>query len=286
MTMQFRTTDLTPRVGTLIEIDRATLLSGKASDEIRKIATLRGVVAFRDMEVTDDEQLRLARSFGKIEGGKSGELYRVSYDPKENPVGAAINLASCYWHIDRTDVVLPPFATILSAKVLSPAGTGDTEFANTYAAYEDLPADDKRLIDRLRVEHRMETAFREAMPDATAEQMALWPSHMTPKIHPLVWRHRDGRKSLILSNSATRVIGMDEAEGRALLARLLAWATKPEYTYRHVWRLGDLVMWNNTGTMHRAHFYDPNCGRRMHRTAIVGCEPFDTEAEVEVSQSV
>jgi len=275
--MRFRTTDLTPRIGTLIEIDRETLLSGAASNQITEILVQRGVVAFRDMEVTDDEQLKLARSFREVEGGKSGELYRVSYDPKENPVGAAINIASCFWHIDRTDVVLPPFATILSAKVLSPPGTGDTEFANTYAAYEDLPDKDKLSIEPLRVEHRMETAFRQAMPDATEEEIALWPNHMTPKIHPLVWRHRDGRKSLILSNSATRVIGMSETEGRALLDRLLAWATKPEYCYRHRWRPGDLVMWNNTGTMHRAHYYDPKCGRRMHRTALVGDEPFDAD---------
>jgi len=278
--MQMKVTDLTPRIGSIIEADRQALLSGELSDQIRETVVRRGVVAFRDMEVTDEEQLQLARTFGRITGGKSGELYRVSYDPKENPVGAAINLASSFWHIDRTDVDVPPFATILSAKVLSPAGTGDTEFAHTYAAYEDLPDTDKALIDDLKVLHDLDTAFNEAMPDATDEQKALWPRN-APKIHPLVWRHRDGRKSLILSNSATSVIGMDEAEGKALLARMLAWATRPEYTYRHSWRLGDLVMWNNTGTMHRAHYYDPACGRRMHRTAIDGDEPFSNDREME-----
>lgn len=273
--MQLTATDLTPRIGSLIEVDRETLLSGEVSDQIRKIADRRGVVAFRNMEVTDEEQLKFARSFGELAGGKSGELYRVSYDPEENPIGALINLASSFWHIDRTDVEIPPYASILSAKVLSPAGTGDTEFANTYAAYDDLPDADKALIDALKVEHRMETAFHEAIPNATPDEIARWPSHMTPKIHPLVWRHRDGRKSLILSNSATRVIGLDETEGRALLDRLLAWATQAEYTYRHRWRPGDLVMWNNTGTMHKAHYYDPECGRRMHRTTIAGDEPFD-----------
>lgn len=277
--MQLHTTDLNPRIGSIIKVDRETLLSGKVSDQIFDIVVRRGVVAFRDMEVTDAEQLELARSFGKIAGGKSGDVYRVSYDPVENPVGAAINIASTYWHIDRTDIDIPPFATILSAKVLSPPGTGDTEFAHTYAAYEDLPEADKELIEDLKVEHLMETAFREAAPDATEEEMALWPK-LAPKVHPLVWRHRDGRKSLIISNSATRIIGMDDAEGKALLARMLAWATKPEYTYRHSWRLGDLVMWNNTGTMHRAHYYDPTCGRRMHRTAIDGDEPFNLNRAV------
>lgn len=275
--MNLKTTDLKPRIGTLVETDRETLLSGEASSQIRELAKQRGVVAFRDMEITDEEQITLARTFGELSSGKTGELYRVSYDPEENPIGAAINLASCFWHIDRTDTDTPPFASILSAKVLSPEGTGDTEFANTYAAYEDLPDEDKQLIENLKVEHNQETAFREAMPDATEEEIALWPKHLSTKIHPLVWRHSDGRKSLILSNSATRIIGMEESESDALLKRLLAWATQPEYTYRHSWKLGDLVMWNNTGTMHKAHYYDPECGRRMHRTTIVGNEPFDPD---------
>lgn len=276
--MQLKVTDLTPRLGSLIEIDRETLLSGEASNEIRKIADHRGVIAFRNMEITDEEQIKFAKSLGELTAGKTGEIYRVSYDPEHNPIGALINLASSFWHIDRTDVDVPPYASILSAKVLSPAGTGDTEFANTYAAYEDLASEEKELIANLKVEHRMETAFHEAMPNASEEEIASWPNHMQPKVHPLVWLHRDGRKSLILSNSATRVIGMNDEEGRALLDRLLAWTTKPEYTYRHSWQLGDLVMWNNTGTMHKAHYYDPDCGRRMHRTTIVGDEPFNSTA--------
>ena len=69
---------------------------------------------------------------------------------------------------------------------------------------------------------------------------------------------------------------MDKDEGDALLARMMAWATRPEYVYLHEWQLGDIVLWNNTGTMHRARRYDTQCGRLMHRTVVQGDEPFDT----------
>ena len=68
---------------------------------------------------------------------------------------------------------------------------------------------------------------------------------------------------------------MDEAESAALLARLMAWATRPEYVYVHEWQLGDIVMWDNTGTMHRVRPYDLDAGRLLHRTTVLGDEPFD-----------
>ncbi len=281
--MTFRTTDLSPRIGTLVEVDRDTLISGRATQDIRDLLEQRGVIAIRDMEVADEEQLALTRTFGRSGSEGTGEVHRVSYDQKENPVGAGINAATAYWHIDRTDTDVPPFASMLSAKVLSPTG-GETEFANTYAAYDDLPEADKALIEDLKVEHRLETAFREAIPHPTAEQEDHW-KRIPAKIHPLVWRHRSGKRSLILSNSATRVVGMDDETGRALIARLLQWATQPEYVYTHDWRLGDLVMWNNTGTMHRVRYYDPAAGRKLHRTTVLGDEPFSAAAETPIGAS-
>ncbi len=124
----------------------------------------------------------------------------------------------------------------------------------------------------------METAFLDAFPDPTEKQLAAW-KHMPMKIHPLVWHHRSGRNSLVLSNSATAVVGMDEDEGRALLSRLLAWATQPQFVYVHEWAINDLVIWNNTGAMHRVREYDPDYGRRLHRTTLLGDEPFDTRKE-------
>jgi alpha-ketoglutarate-dependent taurine dioxygenase len=90
--------------------------------------------------------------------------------------------------------------------------------------------------------------------------------------HPLVWRHRSGRKSLVLGMSVDHVVGLPEGESRALVDRLTAHATRPEIVYSHAWQVGDLLIWDNCGVMHRATPYDPSSGRLMHRTTLYGVE--------------
>ena len=111
-----------------------------------------------------------------------------------------------------------------------------------------------------------------SVPDATDEQMMLWRSYPV-RTHPLVWRHKSGRKSLVLSTSASHIVGMHPAESHALLQRLMSWATQPQYVYQHTWRMNDLLIWDNTGTMHRVLPYDMTCGRRLHRFTLNGEEP-------------
>jgi alpha-ketoglutarate-dependent taurine dioxygenase len=91
--------------------------------------------------------------------------------------------------------------------------------------------------------------------------------------HPLVWAHASGRKSLVLGATAAYVEGLAPDDSRALLDRLQAWATQPQYVYEHEWSVGDLVIWDNTGTMHRVIPYAADSGRLMHRTTLVGEEP-------------
>jgi len=270
MTTALAHTDLTPRVGSLVETDLSTLLSGTHAAELRALLEERSVVAIRGIEVDDEQQVAIARTLGEVESSVVGEIYKVTFDKVDNPVGASINRATFFWHIDRTDLDVPPFASMLSAKVLSPTG-GQTEFVNTYAAYDDLPDDEKERLDDVRVVHCMETAFLDAFPDPTDKQLAAW-QHMPVKTHPLVWHHRSGRNSLVLSNSARAVVGLVHA----LLGRLLAWATQPQFVYVHEWAINDLVIWNNTGAMHRVREYDADHGRRLHRTTLLGDEPFDT----------
>jgi len=93
------------------------------------------------------------------------------------------------------------------------------------------------------------------------------------RVHPLVWRRRSGRKSLLLGATAAEVVGWPADKGRALLDRLLTWCTQPQFTLRHAWRRGDLVMWDNTGMLHRALPFEPTSVRLMHRTTLLGEEP-------------
>ncbi|MCK9563796.1 MAG: TauD/TfdA family dioxygenase [Bacteroidales bacterium] len=268
--MNLSVKNIEPRIGAEVEADIDILLSGKAKDQLRDLLEERGVILFRDMEITDEQHLAFSKTLGTIEGDKSGEVYKVSVSKKVNPEFAEYNLGNFSWHMDRTDLDMPNFCTILRPQKLSPAG-GETQFANTYAAYEDLPAEEKAFLDDLKVVHRVESSFREKVPHPTEEQLARWRTY-PPKVHPLVWHHKSGRNSLALSTSATEVVGMDPAEGTALLKRLMEWATQPQYVYTHEWRMGDLLMWDNTGTMHRVLPYDPDSGRCLHRTTLAGEE--------------
>jgi alpha-ketoglutarate-dependent taurine dioxygenase len=153
---------------------------------------------------------------------------------------------------------------------LSTAG-GQTEFANTYAAYEALQTSEKDDVSRMRVVHTVEASQRAVYPDPSAEQLRGWRA-FPPKTHPLVWTHRSGRKSLVLGTHASHIEGMPPEEGRKLIKRLMDWATQPHFVYRHEWKIGDMLIWDNTGTMHRVVPYDIASGRTMHRTTLLGEE--------------
>lgn len=268
--------DLSPRVGSELLVDKAALLSGTLTAEIRALLVQRGVLIARGIHLTDDEQRAFARSLGDLRLGtvkQEGEegLMRVTFDKTVNPEYAQFFFGSQLWHMDGTYEEMPPFATILTPRVLSETG-GQTEFANNYAAYDDLPEDEKARLDRLKVVHTMQAALFPGKRDCTVEEFALW--HTYPnREHPLVWQHQSGRKSLVLSTSGSHVIGMHPAESHDLLQRLMAHAGQPQYVYRHTWQMGDLLIWDNTGTMHRVLPFPEESGRQLHRFTLNGEEP-------------
>lgn len=269
--------DLTPRIGSEMRVSKEALLSGALAAEIRALLVERGVLIARDIHFTDEEQRAFARTLGDLRLGtvkQEGDegLMKVTFDEKVNPEYAKFFFGSQLWHMDGTYEEIPPFATILTPRVLSATG-GETHFANNYAAYDDLPDGEKAELDRLQVVHTMQAALFPAKRDCTVEEFALWHSYPN-RVHPLVWRHKSGRKSLVLSTSASHVVGMHSADSVYLLQRLMAHATQDRYVYRHQWRMGDLLIWDNTGTMHRAEWYDPATGRMMHRTKLEGEEPW------------
>jgi alpha-ketoglutarate-dependent taurine dioxygenase len=279
--MALSTTDLSPRIGTQIHTDLETLVSGRHAAEIRQLAEQRGVLLFRGIEMNDEQQLAFTRTLGPVQGDKSGDVYKVSFDPVESPEFYFYTPGNFSWHIDRTDSDVPPFCTILNSKRLALEG-GETEFANTYAAWEDLPEADKALVEKLRCIHLVESSFREHVRRPSLEMLKVWRSN-EPRSHPLVWSHHSGRKSLILAWSGTYIEGMDDDEGAALLRRLMDWATQPQYVYVHEWQEGDIVLWDNTGTMHRARPYPDDSPRLHHRTTVLGEEPFDTVKGLEAA---
>jgi alpha-ketoglutarate-dependent taurine dioxygenase len=263
--MAYHAIDLTPRIGTEIRADRNTLIGGEHGQEFRQLLEKRGVLVLRDMFFTADEQRKFARSIGQIQPQGDDGIFKITIDPKENP-GAEYIKGSFFWHIDGASDDVPNLAALLNPQVLSKTG-GNTYFANTYAAYDHLPADERQNYDNLRVVHSFEASQRYVNPEPCVAELTYWQSR-EDKVHPLVWNHRSGRKSFVIGCTASHVEDMDYKQGRMILSRLREWATQPQFVYCHEWQMGDILVWDNSGTMHRVDEYPLEEGRLMLRTTI------------------
>jgi alpha-ketoglutarate-dependent taurine dioxygenase len=274
MTLTIETVKLTGTVGAqVLGVDAERLLHDDALPA-RTLDALEanGVLVFRDLHIDDAAQVAFSKRLGRVEvfgTGEFPEIFLVTLDPAKNRAAAYVR-GTFDWHIDGLTEDIPIMATLLSAHGVADAG-GETEFASTYVAYDGLSEEEKERFARLRVVHTIEAAQRLLTPDPTPEELAMWRSRPA-KEHPLVWRHRSGRRSVVLGPTADHVVGMAPEEGRALLDDVLARATVPERVYRHEWRVGDMVIWDNRGVLHRALPYDPASPRDMHRTTLYGDE--------------
>jgi alpha-ketoglutarate-dependent taurine dioxygenase len=237
-----------------------------------------GVLVFPGLHLDPQAQVRFCRRLGEVDHSADGHhpvagIYPVTLDKSKNSSAAYLR-ATFDWHIDGctpSGDEYPQMATVLSALQVAQSG-GETEFASSYAAYDELSDDEKQRYAPLRVVHSLEASQRRVTPDPTPEQLERWRSRPTHE-HPLIWTHRSGRKSLVLGASADYVVGMDPDEGRALLAELLDRATTPDKVYSHTWSIGDTVIWDNRGVLHRAAPYDESSAREMLRTTVLGDEP-------------
>ena len=177
------------------------------------------------------------------------------------------------WHTDDSFMREPCSLTMLYGVVVPSVG-GDTQFTNMYAAYSDLPAEAKARIDGLQVIHKYSSSRKlSRISTRPAVEMAAMPE----ATHPLVRTHPEtGRKSLYLNpNRMEQIVGLDRVESDRLLDMLIAHATQAKYEYRHTWRQGDIVIWDNRCTMHKANADYPDGERRlMHRVIVAGTAPY------------
>jgi len=239
-----------------------------------------GVLIFRGLHLDPQAQVAFCRRLGEIDYSADGHhpvpgIYPITLDKSKN-ASAAYLKATFDWHIDGCTPLndeCPQKATLLSAVQVAEWG-GETQFANSYAAYDALTDNEKTRFTSARVVHSLEASQQRVYPDPTPEQVARWRARPTHE-HPLVWTHRSGRKSLVLGASADYIVGMDRGEGRALLDELLERATVADKIYSHSWSIGDTVIWDNRGVLHRAAPYDPESQREMLRTTVLGDEPIE-----------
>ena len=270
----------------MAEIGGIDLTSPVAPETFAEIAAAfdrHGVLLFRDQGVTDSQQVDFSALFGPVFTAtryhRPGEVQdrRKEMSPITNTdhEGRILppddsrrmhNRANQLWHTDNSFKHVPARCSLLSAREI-PGSGGNTEFADMRAAYDALPEARKREIDDLVVEHsifhsRALIGFTEYSEGARKE---------LPPVRQVLVRTMpgSGRKALYIAAHASHVIGWPEEKGRALLAELMEFATRPEFVYSHRWQVGDLVVWDNRCTMHRATPYAEMSERRvLYRTTV------------------
>src|SRR5580765_8182555 len=273
--------------GAEIVFDLSGAIDDRAFRELEGLFHDNIMVFFRDQRLSEDQHIAFSRRFGELEI-HIVEKYLLPGHPEillisnvRNDAGEHIGLADAgfTWHSDTSYRRFPSRCSLLYAKeVPERDGTplGDTVFANTVAAYDALPEAMKRRLAGLQAIHRYATRRRienSPRPKLTAAQLAETPDIL----HPIVRTHPStGRKALyITAGECIGIDGMPEDEALDLIAELDAFCVRPEFCYRHRWRVGDLVMWDNASAMHLAICdYALPERRLMHRTTVIGSEPF------------
>jgi taurine dioxygenase len=258
----------------LRQVDDATF------DAIHRAWTEYSVLVFHDQSLTDEELIRFSRRFGDLdfapiqENGRRfveghPEIYVVSnVVVNGEPIGS-LGAGEAVWHTDMSYLDDPPKASMLYALEVPPSG-GDTSFCDMYAALEALPDDLRRRVEGLSLKH--DGTYNSGGYVRQGVTATDDPRTSPGAVHPLICTHPEsGRKTLYLGRRRNAyLVGLDLAESEALLDALWAHATKPEFTYTHRWRVGDLVLWDNRCTMHRRDPFDASSRRVMHRTQVKG----------------
>ena len=273
--MPYETNKLGPSFAVeIVGCDLSSGLSEAKLGEIRDLWLEHKVVAFRDQDLGDDDLIGFAKRFGpphvhvraQFRDLDRPEIMLVSNIKEDGRDLGALGDGEIVWHTDQAYSREPALGTMLYA-VEIPADGGNTWFCDMAMAYERMPADLRRRIEGLRVEFDMGATKRTQRLGLPAEQRAQMPpvAHPVVRTHPLI-----GRKALYLSpNHSTGIEGMAADEGLALIEELTEWATRPEFTYEHMWRVGDVVMWDNTSTMHRREAFPATQSRLLKRTGFL-----------------
>ncbi|MFI1235688.1 TauD/TfdA dioxygenase family protein [Nocardia salmonicida] len=264
----------------VIGVRREQLLDDdRVAETVMTALEENGVLVFRDLHLDPETQVAFCRTLGQVDTSPGHHpvqgIYRVSLDAAKNSSASYLR-ATFDWHIDGCtpeDDAYPQMATVLTAKAVAASG-GETEFASTYKAFDDLTATERTSLRSLRVVHSLEASQRGVTADPTPDQLRAWRRRPT-KEHPLIWTHKSGRRSLVLGASTDHVVGMPADESRALLDGLLGRCTAPDRVYRHTWAVGDTVIWDNRGVIHRAAPYPAGSPREMLRTTVLGEEPIE-----------
>ncbi len=253
-------------------------------DRLRDLLHERGVVVVRDQNLSEAGQVAFARRFGTLQKILFSEhlvpgypeLFVVS-NVVENGRNIGNTDAGRFWHTDGAYLPMPHKISMLYAVEVpyrDGAPLGDTVFTGMAAAYDALPAATRQRVAGLKAVHSL--VHRYETKTGSAEEIVERTRKYPPAAHPLVVRHPDtGRPCLYLSEGYTTAIeGLEAAASRALVDELCAHVVQPAFHYRHRWAVGDLLIWDNRQTLHKATFDYAPTERRLMRRATVSGEAF------------
>jgi taurine dioxygenase len=273
---------LTPHLGAeILDVTLADAISDAVFAGIHRAFLEYQVLLFPAQDVPPERQVALARRFGEVQihvmnqyhADGYPELYRLSnLDAHGKPNGRHPDKGTLAWHTDGSWRRRTGQATIIYGEVMPRRG-GETHFCDMYGAYERLDSAWKRRIANLRAVHNLDfSRNRRHGEDPMTDELR----RATPPVdHPVVRTHpQTKRKCLFLGDHAESIVGMPYEEGRALIDELNALAPHPDLTYEHRWQPGQLLVWDNRCTMHRATPYDPvSEGRVIRRCTVLGDIP-------------
>lgn len=242
------------------------------------------LLIFRDLDITPEQQIAFSRRFGPLQIHVLHQFH-LAHHPEilivsnivEDGVPIGLGDAGHFWHSDLSYKAQPSLGSMLYAQEL-PADGGDTLFANQHLAWDTLPEALRRAVAGRRAEHTYLARYAELQarspwrPNLSEAQRA----QVLPVEHPVVRVHPEtGRRALFVSEHfTTRIVGLPEDESRAILDALFAHSVQETFRYRHVWRAGDMVFWDNRSLQHLAAGCPASQRRRLHRTTIEGDTPF------------
>lgn len=269
-------TRITPRFGASVSgID----LRHAGPDElagIRAALLEHKVLVFPGQDLDDDAQIRVASYFGEV---TTSHPVMPPVDPDHPQVweidSADATARNDAWHTDVTFVRRPPLGSLLRAVRVPDVG-GDTLWADLEQAYFSLSEPVRRLVDDLEAEHDGSHEFGSYLAERGGQQ---WDgavvTRLEPVVHPVVRVHPESRRRGLFVNPwfTRRILGLSDAESRAILDLLTAHITKPEHTLRHRWTTGDVVLWDNRITAHYATNDYAGFRRVMHRVTVAGDVP-------------
>jgi taurine dioxygenase len=260
-------------------VDASVPLHSATACALREAFERHRILVLRGQRLPPAAHIAFSRHFGELEIHVLDEYHKAEYPeifelsnigPDGKPNAVHPDLGTLFWHTDASWQGSPALATLLYAEQV-PRDGGHTLFADMIGAYEAFGHAERERFRGLSVVHDLHVSrLKAGYSGMTPEQRAKRP----PVTHPLVRVHPpSGRKAIFLGSHGQEIQGLDDLASRGLIERIMSHAVEPRFVYEHVWRPGDIVMWDNRATMHRATEYDTAIEPRVVRRTVVKGEP-------------